>query len=387
MSTTTQYLRLAAALFAYDRTMREHIMKRMDDKWGDASAYQIRKSLTEERERDLEDHHSEDDSTAISALLEVKDFRRIVHKHRNCFDFDDSQRKLIGRVQEIRNEVAHPGGKSFKSENVDRRVRKLADLVGAIDEERSDEVLRRDQRILAAEKGETLSSAPDPETGALRADIRKLQGKREEDGTKQVESILARFNATEEKRTEDIQRALSAAASNADRIGQLLEEIREERQRARQEREEAQKIREGQSAARQAGNATPEPVRPLQHMNKVNLDEVEDYRDRFVETSNGNGWKRVTSLDGWSVTQWVGNSRSGLRACVWAPQRKMNDKWVKAEERPLVSESVKDEDGAFRLLYEAEQSGEIESRAKKAIAEYEARQKPEADSNEDEIPF
>jgi len=382
MSTTTQYLRLAAALFAYDRAMREHIVEQMEKLWGDQAKFRIVKSLSDERQDELD--YSEGDSKPISNLLEIKDFRPIVSKHRNGFDFDDDKRKLIAKIPNIRNRVAHPGGRIFEKENVDGRVQQLAELVRVIDEERGDEIVRRDQRILAAEKGGTLPSEPDPGTGALRAEFRKLLGKIEEDGAKQIESILARLDATEEKRAEELQRAVSAAASNADRIGQLLEEIREERQRARQEREEAQKIREQhkQAAAKQAGNARPEPVQPSPQMNRVNSDEMGDYRDSFVETSNGNGWKRVRPLDGWFITRWVGNSHSGLRACVFPPSRGQ----AKAGEL-LIQETCKDEDAAFRLLYEAEQSGEIESRAKKAIAEYESRQKPEAGSGEDEVPF
>ena len=53
----------------------------------------------------------------------------------------------------------------------------------------------------------------------------------------------------------------------------------------------------------------------------------------------------MTLHDGWWLTRWVGKSRSGQRACVWAPEKKEESGWIKAG-KPLMNESADDDEAA-----------------------------------------
>ncbi len=379
---TTQYLRTAAALLIYDRAMRAHISEKLGPE-------EIFECLSEDRQSYLQGLRSAGDQSAISNELSVHEFARIVDRRPEVFGFSERDRSLVRDVNDIRKRFAHPGGKSFHPKVVDRHIKLLGRLTRKIDTYAGKEAEDQDARILAMENQDGRTNESDETAQALLAEIKELRGtvekSRSGDGTQQVESVLARLTDFEQKQADDLREALAGARENMDRSRQLLEEARQDRERARQEREKEQQLREQtEKRSRKAPPEPPQPpVRESRASSRITEDELQKYRDRFKEASSGNGWRLTTYEGEWRLTRWVGMVREEIRACVFAPSRGKET----TGDHPLIKLSFENEDAAFRLLYEAEQSGEIESRAKKAIAEYESRQKPEADPAEDEVPF
>ena len=404
------WLRLAAAVFGYEKAMRSHIVERMEEVFGEDATEQIVNCLPEEDQHDFRMLENTGNPVAISAFVRVSDFPRIVNAHKETFPFNNRQRSHIRDAVRIRNDFAHPAGKSFQQERVERQLRLLTGLIRKIDPAADGAAQEWERRLLMADENAShgltadRKSAPnsDEPVAELRASLRAavdeiraapaqpdagaIAQQLSDALTPQLNVLRSRLDETREARAAELREALAAATENMDESRLLLEAARQDRERARQEREEARRFNEeaqqqGTSAmggARRARAVTPDqrsqtPAngRDPSAGTSATPTDIQHYRDRFAEARNGNGWRWMTLHDGWWLTRWVGKSRSGQRACVWAPEKKEESGWIKAG-KPLMNESADDEEAAFGLLYDAERSGTIIESAKQGIAEHEA---------------
>ena len=112
-------------------------------------------------------------------------------------------------------------------------------------------------------------------------------------------------------------------------------------------------------------------------------DKLVAYRKQFKDATSGNGWTRTIPVKNWLVTRWVGKARGEHCACVFPPSQNIDGEWVRASEEPLIDQRCNSEEEAFEHLWRAEQSGEIERRAREAIEDYDDPNDSDDDSDSD----
>ena len=427
------WLRLGAAIYAYDLAMRKHVLATMRKRYGNDATRQIVACLSDDDQHDY--YHvrgaARGNDVPLGAFLEIKHFGRIVDRHSELFGFTDRQRSRIrNRVRQIRNTFAHFGDRRFDAKWVDGRIRllnaltrKLAPPVeegarawndrmavdgptGAVAAEPildSDRLLRDLQSALRKSERDLTPASAEPDTSVLAERVasaltpqfdalesvlssgqRLLKEAREDRGRAREE--LQDLRVTVAELSED----LSTLARTQETSHSLLQE-------ARRAREDADRLRRGEESRSGKSGAPPAPpVQPTPTSSgadrpagdvRVSAEEIQRYRDQFTEARSGNGWTRTTRESGWRVTHWVGKSRESDRAVVFAPSRRDESGWVTAGSNTLVDFSAGDEDDAFRQLCEAERRGDVLRLAKEAIAAHETASSSSGADDEDAVPF
>ena len=98
----------------------------------------------------------------------------------------------------------------------------------------------------------------------------------------------------------------------------------------------------------------------------------------FRPAKSGNGFTRSLDVDGWWTNCWVGRTRGGLRAKVFAPSKN----GIQVQDAPLMERDCNSEEEAFTWLRDAEASGQIRREALRAIRRFDG-----FESDDDDIPF
>ena len=426
------WLRLGAAIYAYDLAMRKHVLATMRKRYGEDATRQIVACLSDDDQHDY--YHvrgaARGNDVPLEAFLEIKHFGRIVDAYSKLFAFTDRQRSRIRDTRRIRNGFAHFGGKPF-GRNVNRWIQLLAGLTRKVSQPLGEVARAWNDSITAHASGSATASpapiGPPPDSEkllsglreALRKSVRDLTPASAEPDTSvlaervasaltpqfdALESVLSSSQTLLKETREDRGRAreelqdlrvtvaelsedLSTLAKTQERSHSLLQE-------ARRAREDADRLgrgkqrRSGESGAPSTPSVQPTPTssgadRPARDV-RVSAEEIQRYRDQFTEARSGNGWTRTTRESGWRVTHWVGQSRGGDRAVVFAPSRRDESGWVTAGNQALMDEPARSEDDAFRKLCEAE--GRILEAARKAIEAHEKPPSPNDDEG-DVVPF
>lgn len=176
-------------------------------------------------------------------------------------------------------------------------------------------------------------------------------------------------------------RVLGLAHLEAEKqVRELFDDPQEVLKRARLVESQAnQKAAQAQEEMQRAQQAKPE----RQLVDPKLQDKLVAYREQFKDATSGNGWTRTIPVKNWLVTRWVGKARGEHCACVFPPSQNIDGEWVRASEEPLIDQRFSSEEEAFEHLWNAEQSGEIERLARRAIEDYE----PPDSGPDDDIPF
>ena len=392
-----QWLRLGAAVFAYEQEMRRHILTRMQEMFPDDWANRILEAMPDRLQFELRGEVEAADSEALQIYLEVRHFPHVVVKHQRQFgEFNDQSLIRMGKARELRNSWAHPGMKQFKEATVRQKVHHLASVVRRISPELSDTVKDHDNRIKTAlERGP--EESPDAPGVISKRVIDALQAP--------LGELSPVLGAQAEQRAQELRDALASAHENVEDSARLVTEARNDRERARKDRQEAARLREEARVALDNAQRRPPPREPMRQPSGQSRGEIaprtsgetparpatdrefREYRGRFRPARSGNGSTRTTDLENWRITRWVGMSRGEHRACVWAPE----SRGIKAGE-PLINEGATSEDTAFRLLFDLDRSGAIRKKAEAAIA---AHERPQSDARDpapttddvDDVPF
>ena len=253
--------------------MRSHIVERMEEVFGEDATEQIVNCLPEEDQHDFRMLENTGNPVAISAFVRVSDFPRIVNAHKETFPFNNRTAIAHPDAVRIRNDFAHPAGKSFQQERVERQLRLLTGLIRKIDPAADGAAQEWERRLLMADENAShgltadRESAPnsDEPVAELRASLRAavdeiraapaqpdagaIAQQLSDALTPQLNVLRSRLDETREARAAELREALAAATENMDESRLLLEAARQDRERAQQERGGSPAVQRGSEAA------------------------------------------------------------------------------------------------------------------------------------------
>ena len=324
-------------------------------------------------------------------VLEFKDFPEVIRQNRKVFpsNLAGGRRKksiAVTWMQEItewRNNWAHPPRDGFSDQDADRALETCARVLQLVDPvaEKKVRELFRDPQDLKQELKDEQANHKDTQRGANKAEDLKKQLNKERDDHRNTR-----------QRLKDAKKLKSTAEEGKQKAEGALQRLMDVHNTTKQKLKAEQ---DGHNETKKKLKLTEESKAPAEQSQKPSDPQVQAkfdaYRENFHPAKSGNGRRRPILLwedKDWYVTHWVGEVRGKSRACVFAPWKSSDSGWIKAGDEPLIDLRCDSEDDAFAKLWERQQSGEIERRAREAIEDYD--DPDDSDDlyvSDDDIPF
>ncbi len=176
------WLRLAAAFYIYDRSMRRHLLVKMRQVHGrKVWVDQIVSRMPRDLQNDLRNRI---ESESLDSAIEAKHFPHILKNNVLHFPELTGQLANLKRAWKIRNRFAHPAGHSFDGTRVDQDIVLLLALIGLIPGPGKEEAEEWERRLTSAptHRKRTGGAAPPAAAGAdltaladIRRDVRSIR--------------------------------------------------------------------------------------------------------------------------------------------------------------------------------------------------------------------